>query len=878
MELLERKVYLDRLNELRQQAARGHGRMLFLGGEAGVGKTSLVQKFAGDTKPPERVLIGACEPLSAPRPHGLLSDMDELMQGQIGVLLDRSASPVEIARTVHLTLSQGPATLVIIEDAHWIDEAAVDGIRYLGRRIDSAPALLVITFRDDEIGGRHPLRRLLGDLATARAVSRMHLPPLSPAGVAEMANGTGIDSDELFRLTNGNPFFISEVLASEGSDLPATVRDAVLARADRLSPDARDLLDAVAVIGSPAESVLVRNVSLAQAASTEECIAQGLLLAQGSRLMFRHELARVAVLNDVSPPRQIELHGRVLDALRREGSNDFARLAHHAAAAFDRAAVLDYGVTAARRAAAFQSHREAATQYQRVMEFAGPLPPVERAELLQAWSYEAYLMDDGNVAIPRCQEAIEIWLAEGDLLRVGDALRWLSRLYWRAGRNRESESTLAESVRILESLPPSPALAMAYSSQSQLRMLAWDAPAAISWGHKAIELAERLGERETLAHALANVGASHFLLDDGKLGLSLVQRSLEISKADNLEEQTARAYAVLSTGPTELYDFANTDPWLDEGIAYCVERDIDTYAYYLRAWRGVSLLYQAKFAAAAEEAGAVLRYDLPPTTRIVAMAALGRVRVRTGTAGANELLDEALVLAEQTNELQRLSPVRAGRAESAWLSGDLERTWLEVEPIYERVLQSGHRWYIGQFAYWLWRAGALETAPASAFEPFALQIEGKWREAAAVWRARGCPYEAAWALADSNSEPELRYAHAEFARLGAQPAAAMVTQRLRALGAERLPRGPRPTTQANPFQLTGREMDVLALIVQGRRTREIADALFLSQRTVGHHITAILAKLEVHTRDEAARKAVQLEIVARPDVPPTVNARQSFLP
>src|SRR5690606_18114865 len=148
-------------------------------------------------------------------------------------------------------------------------------------------------------------------------------------------------------------------------------------------------------------------------------------------------------------------------------------------------------------------------------------------------------------------------------------------------------------------------------------------------------------------------------------------------------------------------------------------------------------------------------------------AVLGRVHARTGDPTASLLLDEALELAERTGELQRLCPVRTARAESAWLDGDLERTRAEAASIYDLALESGHRWYIGQLAYWLWRAGALEEAPTNAFEPFALQIAGNWRGAAARWRELGCPHEAAWALVDSESEPELRYAYAEFVRLGA---------------------------------------------------------------------------------------------------------------
>jgi DNA-binding CsgD family transcriptional regulator len=396
-------------------------------------------------------------------------------------------------------------------------------------------------------------------------------------------------------------------------------------------------------------------------------------------------------------------------------------------------------------------------------------------------------------------------------------------------------------------------------------MLAWNTQPAIAWGEKAIRLAEELNENETLAHALSNVGAALMMFPEHlERSQELLHRALDLALRERLEE-AARVYVLLATGWCEMYGFAVADPVLEEGIAYSAEHDLDTHTNYLRAWRGVSLFYRGQWSAAVEQETAVLRQPrLGPTSRIVALAVLGRVHVRQGNASATELLDEALDLAERTGELQRLCPVRAARAEQAWLAGDLDRVRAEAESIYDVALLSQHRWYIGQLAYWLWQAGALDCVPEHAFEPFVLQIEGNWRKAAAAWRSLGCLYEAAWALAESNSEPELRYAHAEFVRLGAVPAAAIVTKRLRAIGVERLPRGPRPTTQANPFQLTSREMEVLALLVEGRRTQDIAETLFLSPRTVGHHITAILAKLQVHSRDEAARKAEQLGIVSQP--------------
>jgi DNA-binding CsgD family transcriptional regulator len=216
-------------------------------------------------------------------------------------------------------------------------------------------------------------------------------------------------------------------------------------------------------------------------------------------------------------------------------------------------------------------------------------------------------------------------------------------------------------------------------------------------------------------------------------------------------------------------------------------------------------------------------------------------------------------LAAETGELQRLGPVRAARAEAAWLAGDPEKVQAEAQSIFELAIRHDRPWLVGELAFWLWRIGWLDTAPAGACAPFALQIAGKWSQAAERWQALGCPYEAARALADGD-EPALRQAHAESVRLGAAPAAGMVARRLRELGASDIPRGPRPATRANPAHLTPREMEILALIAEGRRNAEIAEHVYLSPRTVAHHVSAILAKLGVHSRTEAVREAARLGI------------------
>jgi DNA-binding CsgD family transcriptional regulator/tetratricopeptide (TPR) repeat protein len=869
MDLLERTPYLDELSSLLHEAAYGRGRLVLLGGEAGVGKSVLVRRFADDVATTTRVLVGACDPLSTPRPLGPLHDVAAVVGGELPRLVRGAARRERLFSAFLAELAQGRRpTLVVVEDAHWADEATLDLLRFLGRRVGPVPALLLVTYRDDEIGPRHPLRLVMGDLATSAAVRRLTLTPLSIDAVRVLAAGSGLDPLALHRQTSGNPFFVTEVLATGAAGLPPTVRDAVLARATRLSADGQATLDAAAVIGNPIDPRLLTQVETVAVTGIEECIAGGMLRAHANALAFRHELAREAVLDSIAPPRRQALHAQILAALRERSSHDLARLAHHAEEAGDREAVLIYAPAAAEQAATVWAHREAAAQYARALRFAGGLAAERRGALLNARAYECYVTDQMTDAIDSCQAAIAAWREAGDVPREGDALRLLSRLLWFAGRNEEADEAARAALGVLAALPSGPQLAMAYSHQAALRLAAWDVGEAIALGERAIALAESMGETETLVHALNSVGMARLTIGDGR-GQTEMERSLRLALEAGLEEHVARAYSNLGVNAVASYRFAAADPYLVEGIAYCAEHDLDHQRFYMLAWYALSLCYQGRWDAATEQAGSVLREpNASPVSRIIALIALGRVLVRRGDPKAAPVLDEALALATRTGELQRLAPVRAVRAETAWLASDRDQIVEEARDILEKIVEHRHQWLIGELAIWLWRAGELNTIPPGAIEPVVLQVNGNWSESAARWRELGCPYEAAMALADGD-EAALREAHAELTRLGAAPAAAMVTHRLRELGARAIPRGPRPATRANPAQLTQREPEILALIAQGRRNAEIADRLFLSPRTVAHHVTAILAKLGVQSRTEAAREAERLGIGGQNGTSPT---------
>jgi len=244
--------------------------------------------------------------------------------------------------------------------------------------------------------------------------------------------------------------------------------------------------------------------------------------------------------------------------------------------------------------------------------------------------------------------------------------------------------------------------------------------------------------------------------------------------------------------------------------------------------------------------------------KICALVVLGHVGVRRGDPAAAPPLDEARALAVGTGELQRLAPVAPARAEAAWLAGDIEGVKREAGLVAE--IAHDDPWIRGEFSFWLWRAGGASQTDESIAAPYTLQMRGDWRAAAAAWREIGCPYEEAVALADGD-EPARRAALEIFERLGAAPAAERLRQALRASGVRGIPRGPRASTRENAAGLTNRQVEVLALIADGWSNGEIADRLFISPKTVDHHVGAILAKLNAGTRAEAASRAIHSGLI-----------------
>jgi tetratricopeptide (TPR) repeat protein len=486
-ELLERSAALSTLGSSLAVVIDGaQGRLVLVSGEAGVGKTALLQRFCAEQKGAARVFWGACEVLFTPRPLGPLLDIARVTEIGLGQLIASGARPYEVADWLMRELRARAPTILVLEDLHWADEATLDVLRLLSRRLEAVPALVLATYRDDGLDRSHPLRIVLGELAMVTAVDRIGLARLSPAAVAVLAGPHGVDPDELYRRTGGNPFFVTEVLAAGDAQLPGTVRDAVLARTARLSPSAMSLLEAVAVV-SKAELWLLGALAGDAVERLDECLASGMLVAEPDGVTFRHELARLAVEESLGPQRRAALHRAALSALLDSGTGraDAPRLAHHAEGAGDARMVLRFAPSAGANAAALGAHREAAAQYARAVRAAEDLPPAARADLFERYAYECYLTGRFDEALDAQQHALACRRAADDRVQEGDCLRSLSRLLRFVGRTTEAADAGRAAVDLLEELPAGHELAMAYANLSHICVTTDDAEGALEWGGRA---------------------------------------------------------------------------------------------------------------------------------------------------------------------------------------------------------------------------------------------------------------------------------------------------------------------------------------------------------------------------------------------------------
>jgi DNA-binding CsgD family transcriptional regulator len=848
VELLERGHFLRTLDEYANDAASGSGRFVLVAGEAGVGKTSLVEAFRED-HPELRWWWGACDGSFTPRPLGPLYEIAVEVGGR---LVELCAADVDRRELFAVFLDELNAasrpTVVVVEDLHWADDATLDWLRYLSRRIAKSRAVVIATYRDDEPPNDNPLGSVIGQIATHRATRRLALPPLSVEAVRQMAGDT--DADELYRLTGGVPFYVEEVLSVAPGEVPRSVADIVTTRVMRLSPDARQLLAAAAVIARPADSGLLATVAGVDASALDECVESGALVGGTTAYRFRHELGRMAVERTISAHRRIRLHARALAMLEASSSSDHARLAYHAEKAGAAEPAFRYSGIAAGEAFALRSNREAVTQYRRALRFADGTGTAERAALHEGLAAALALLDHWEESAQERAQALALRRRLGDPVAISENLRWWSVCLWRLCRGEESRRAANEALAMIADTPPSSRRAWVQAFHAAMSAEFHPGAEAIALAEEALRQADALGCHDVSAYTLNTIGWVRFEM--GQDGSADLRRSIEIAVEQQLEEQAGRGYANLYQGAIDHMRFAEFDWCFADGMAYCNDNDLLTYTVCLRGSRAAALLRAGRLAETGTLVEETLRETISPVNRLHLLIPLAIARGRQGDPRATGLIDEAWQLAVEVDQRYWLLQLSTGLAEAAWLRGDPGTLDDRVLGLYERPVDEDHPWQLGELTTWLHRLDVPVRAVSGLPEPFGQELAGNHDAAAQWWNEAGCPFEEAAALTCSGEPDALRRALDLFISIGVPPAVSLVRGRLRQAGQHAVPRGPRPATRANPHGLTDREAEVLTLLREGLSNAAISRRLFISERTVHHHVSAILRKLGVRSRADVA--------------------------
>jgi len=829
-------------------ADEGRGGLVAVSGEAGVGKSTLVGAFVEQLPSGVRASTGACDALATPRPMGPLLDivadldLDSVVAGATG--------PHEIyARFLAWLAEATRPVVVVIEDVHWADAATNDLLLFLGRRIRSTRALVVATYRDDEVGRDHPLRQVMADIP---GLERLAVKPLTHHAVNTLAAEAGVDGDAVYQVAGGNAFFVTEILATDDA-VPATVYDAVLARVARLPDRARRLVDVVAVSTNAVNVEIALGIADVTAIEARLALDAGVLVADGNRLRFRHELARTVVYESMNPAERLEYHRRYLGRELDGDEPDPARATHHAVAIGEDETVEQWAPRAAELARNRRSHREAIDFYSVAISVGHG---AQLAEWLTARAEQHRLAGHADLALGDAEEAVRVARRAGEPGTTAGALVGLAVAMTSHNRTADADPVLVEALELYVDADDGHGLTVAAFHRAFNAMLARQRDLATrrlaeANEHLALIESDELRLQSRLLDAYIKI-----ITGTEEAGYRLLKR-IESDTHRSGRDAPMTFLSNMGSGLGEIRRYDEAVRYLEESIDVGRQFDEDFGIGYARAWLARIQFETGHWDKAAHLASAVLDRPRLFYSTITAAGALGRTRVRRGDPHGVDLLTRTLRDIDGT-WLQQRWPLAAGVAEYHWLSGDPEAA-IEIvaEPLAE-ALDTDSLWCRGEMALWGWLVGAIDDAPDRVAEPFRLHIGGEWQAAADLWAEIGCPYEQALALAFGDEAMMLQGLEL-LHTLQAAPAAAWLRARLRSAGVTSIPRGPRSSNRDTPFGLTARQAEVLELMRDGLSNPEIGDRLFISKRTVEHHVSAIMAKVGVSTRAEVMAKAAQQE-------------------
>lgn len=859
--IVERESVFDELHRLLQKAADGEGQLAFVAGEAGAGKSIVVATFTGRVATQALVLTGACDPLSTPRPMGPLLDISRDPESGLQDVIDEREDPYRIYSEFLTRLEHTiRPVVVVIEDVHWADDATLDLLTYLGRRVSQTRSLLIATYRDDEVGPGHPVQAVVGDLVPRKdSVTRIAIEPLSREGIRQLAGEKDVDTDSILRLSGGNAFYVSELLAADDG-LPQSVNDAVLARVSKLAPGSRRAVEAVSIAPRSLESRFFEPLIGATESDAWDAAQAGVLVERADGFTFRHELARLAVEQSLSSSSHSRLHRTMIDLLAGEPTRDLSRLAHHASRTGDPDLILEYALPAASEASGRHSKKEAVGFLEAAHPHLASLDLATHLGILNDFFTLLSAVDQHDRAKEISAEMMALGETTPDPFLKAKALEASSRASWLTASAEQSNTEIQQAIELLEPLGDSEELAFALYLGAHAQMLDRHYQPAKEMATRCVEMSLRIESPKTHAIGVLTLGTTEIVVGDIEAGVRLLEQSIELARAASQPRTEMIALGMLGSGGGESKIYERALQWLSRTIELGERMDEDYNTAYARAWTARIKCEQGEWDEAVSLAELVNSSD-PRIARIspvTAMGALGRIRVRRGDPGGPEILREAIERG-RSGSLQHIWAPLCALAEYHWLRHEDDLAIEVLAEPYARVLTTDTPWGRGEIAYWMWRVGGIDRPPENVAEPYRLHMIGDWKASADRWIEIGAPYEEALALMEGDTDA-VRRAIEILDRLGARPLATRARQLLREEGISSIPRGPRHSTIQNPARFTRRQLEVCELMASGLANGEIADRLYISKKTVEHHISAIFAKLGVTTRAEAIVAATSLQL------------------
>ena len=859
MALIERDGFMASLQQHFEDISDGEGHCVFISGEAGIGKTALVKAFCKKQSGECSIYQGACDALFTPRPLAPLYDILWQVNKERWPTSPSNEERSALFADFFQELSAKKEKLLIVfEDIHWADEGTLDFIRFFARRIYQLPCLFILTYRDNEIHSMHPLRNVLGQLPPD-SFTKLVVTPLSKQAVVEMATHKGYSGEDVYSISGGNPFYVNEILASYSPGVPDNIKDSILSVYERQKEGTKNAWQIWSIMPEGLEVDRVAKIKSALGKAIDHCFAISVIIVQNGKVVFKHELYRRTIEESLTPFKRMELNKMMLELFLDsfEEKGEIERILHYAKNANEKKLVVKYAPEAAQKAALIGAHMEASKLYLMAIEYFEGNDTKQLTSFYKAYAYECYLSNQIQEAINFTEKVLNNSGENSEIEKTGDSLRFLSRLWWFNGNRMNAEKFAGQAIEFLKDQPATITKAMAFSNMSQLKMLSDEPAECMVWGEKAIAMAKELDNEEGLCHALNNVGSAQmFILSSEQKGIAMLQQSLEIALRNCYYEHAARAYTNLASGLVKIKNYAFAKKIFDDGIHYCEEGDLNSWSFYMLSWKARLNLETGDWEEAYSIADNLLKNENQPAIiKITALIVVAKIIMRKGDKDVLALLLEAKTRSFKTMELQRVIPSMAALLEYEWLTGKTIIDQDDIEQTAVLMQQTGIDLEKNEFAFWMKKAGRHFVSGNEIGEAYDTSSAAKALIAASFWEKTGCLYEQALVLFEGK-EDDKRKALKIIQDLDANAVYEKMKQEMRNSGIKNIPRGIRKSTRSNAAFLTYREMDVLRLLKEDMQNKEIAAQLYISVKTVDHHISNILFKLNASSRSKAVSVAI----------------------